>query len=147
MFEIEYQAVRELYDQGYGRNAICRELHMTKHAVGKACEVLGIDWANSVPTVAVRIRSRRAANERADMARAFRALALKELKLALDDGTPSDEVRTHVTTAAIATQRELELATHVAEHEEHAERTPEQMQEDKQDAELEAEILPNLMLG
>ncbi|MGP5496826.1 hypothetical protein [Corynebacterium flavescens] len=120
---------------------------MTKHAVGKACEVLGIDWANSVPTTAVRIRSRRAANERADMAAAFRALALKELHLALEEDTPSDQVRTHVTNAAIATQRELELATHVAEHEEHAERTPEQMASDKEDAEIESEMLPSLLLG
>lgn len=118
-----YEAIQELYDQGLGRNEIMKQLGMTRYAVDKACKVLGIKW-DGVPTTAVRVRSRRAAVQRAALAEKLRALAAAQLDLAETD---TGNAREHVTTAAIAIQRELEIVTHVAEHGEHKERTPEEI--------------------
>ena len=131
MSSIDYQAVRELYDQGRGRNAIAKELGVTTYQVDRACQELGITWEGSVPAMAVRVRSQRAANERAGVADKFRQLAHRELDKALNAEEPDADVRHHVTSAAIAAQRDLEITAHVAEHGEHSDRTPQQRAQDK----------------
>lgn len=137
MSDIDYQAVRELYDQGRGRNAIAKELGTTTHKVDRACRELGITWEGKIPTTAVRVRSRRAANERNEIAAKFRALAQRELDKALSAEGENADVRCHVTAAAIATQRDLEIVAHVAEHREHTDRSP---AERKQDALLKDQL-------
>lgn len=137
MATIDYEAVRELYDQGEGRNAIAKRLGVSNRTVDNACKVLGINWGDKVPATAVQVRSRRAANERAEMAQKWRTLALTELDKALDPNTPPAEARGHAIAAGIATQRELDIATHVSEHKAHSERTPEQMKSDQEWAELD----------
>ena len=131
MSSIDYQAVRELYDQGRGRNAIAKELGVTTYQVDRACQELGITWEGSVPVMAVRVRSRRAANERNEVAAKFRQLARRELDKALSAEGENVDVRCHVTAAAIAIQRDLEIAAHVAEHREHSDRTPQQRAQDE----------------
>ncbi|WP_237799549.1 hypothetical protein [Corynebacterium accolens] len=131
MREIDYQTVRELYDQGRSRNAIAKEMGTTTYQVDKACKELGISWNGNIPTTAVRVRSQRAANERAEVAAKFRALAQRELDKALKSEEPDADIRHHVTSAAIAVQRDLEIATHVAENDEHADRTPQEREQDK----------------
>ena len=131
MSDIDYQAVRELYDQGRGRNAIAKELGTTNHQVDRACRELGITWEGKIPTTAVRVRSRRAANERNEVAAKFRALAQRELDKALSAEGEDADIRRHVTAAAIAIHRDLEIAAHVAEHKEHNDRTPQQREQDK----------------
>ena len=131
MSSIDYRAVRELYDQGRGRNAIAKELGFTTYQVDRACQELGITWEGSVPTTAVRVRSCRAANERNEVAAKLRALAHRELDKALSTEGEDADVRRHVTAAAIAIQRDLEIAAHVAEHGEHSDRTPQQREQDK----------------
>lgn len=119
-----YEAIQELYDQGLGRNQIMKQLGMTRHAVDKACKVLGIKW-DGVPTTAVRVRSRRAAVQRAALAEKLRNVASELLDNAGQNNFAF--ARERVTAAAIAIQRELEIATHIAEHGEHKERTPEEI--------------------
>ena len=130
MSDIDYQAVRELYDQGRGRNAIAKELGTTTHQVDRACRELGITWEGKIPTTAVRVRSRRAANERNEVAAKFRALAQRELDKALSAEGEDADVRRHVTAAAIAIQRDLEIVAHVAEHKEHNDRSPAEREQD-----------------
>lgn len=130
MSSIDYRAVRELYDQGRGRNAIAKELGVTTYQVDRACQELGITWEGKIPTTAVRVRSRRAANERNEVAAKFRQLARRELDKALSAEGENVDVRCHVTAAAIATQRDLEIVAHVAEHREHNDRSPAEREQD-----------------
>lgn len=130
MSDIDYRAVRELYDQGRGRNAIAKELGTTTHQVDRACRELGITWEGKIPTTAVRVRSRRAANERNEIAAKFRQLAQRELDKALSAEGEGADVRHHVTAAAIAVQRELEIVAHVAEHREHDTRSRAEREQD-----------------
>ena len=78
-----------------------------------------------------RQRSCRAANERDEVAAKFRQLARRELDKALSAEGEDADIRRHVTAAAIAIQRDLEIAAHVAEHKEHNDRTPQQREQDK----------------
>ena len=132
MSSIDYRAVRELYDQGRGRNAIAKELGVTTYQVDRVCQELGITWEGSVPTTAVRVRSCRAANERDEVAAKFRQLARRELDKALSAEGEDVDVRRHVTAAAIAIQRDLEIVAHVAEHKEHNDRSPAEREQEAQ---------------
>lgn len=132
MSDIDHRAVRELYDQGRGRNAIAKELGTTTHQVDRACRELGITWKGKIPTTAVRVRSQRAANERNEVAAKFRQLARRELDKALSAEGEGVDVRPHVTAAAIAIQRDLEIVAHVAEHREHDDRSSAEREQDAQ---------------
>ncbi|OFL77029.1 hypothetical protein EJK80_02425 [Corynebacterium phoceense] len=130
MTKIDYQAVRQLYDEGMGRNAIMRELDATQYEVDKACKAMGISWGDRAPRLAAQVRSRRAAEERAEIAAALRSVALSELAAVKNTTTSAKDRQAHMTTAGIAIQRDLDIATHVADHGEHAARSAETIRED-----------------
>lgn len=123
--DIPYEAVQELADQGHGRNEIAKELKVTTYVVDKACSVLGIEWENEKQSTSARVRSRRAAVERAAVAEKLRAVATMYLDQVLTGTAKSP--KDSMTVAGIAIQRELEVAGYVAERGEHSERTPEEI--------------------
>lgn len=115
-------AVRQLYDAGRGRNEIAKELGISAYQVDKACKALGIEWGDKAPRLAVQVRSRRAAEQRATIAQKLRDVAERELTTVLESpGMEPVEARAHMTTAAIAVQRELEMVASIAEHGAHNE--------------------------
>lgn len=132
---VDYEAVRQLYDEGMGRNAIAEELGITHHAVDKACKAMGIKWGNA-PRLAVQVRSRRAAEERARLAEKLRAVALAALEECEAPGISARDMQAAMTTAGIAIQRELDISTHVAERGEHTARSIEEIRRAAQEQEL-----------
>ena len=133
---VDYEAVRQLYDEGMGRNAIAQELGITHHAVDKACRAMGISWGDRAPRLAVQVRSRRAAEERARLAEKLRAVALAALEECETPGISARDMQAAMTTAGIAIQRELDISTHVAERGEHTARSIEEIRRAAQEREL-----------
>lgn len=130
MAHVDYAAVRQLYDEGMGRNAIARELNVSQYEVDKACKALGISWEDSAPRLAAQVRSRRAAEERAKIAESLRAVALDELETLQTWALPAHERQQRMVAVGIAVQRDLEIAAHVAEHGEHNARSLQRVHDD-----------------
>lgn len=101
--------LRELHEQGLGRNAIARRLNTTHYQVDKAAKKAGITFDRSAILDATEARNADALIDRVDLAEKFRHVAHVCLDKVLEGGNEPATVRELLTAAGIAATNDVRL--------------------------------------
>lgn len=107
--------VQALYDAGYGRNEIARRLQVSSRQVDYVAKELGITFDQDLTGDAVAARVSRANEQRIELSDKLRRIAALELDGITSDQFDPNERKAMMTTAAIAVQRDLEIAKYIDE--------------------------------
>lgn len=107
--------VQALYDAGYGRNEIARRLQVSPRQVDHVAKDLGLAFNQDLTSDAVAARVSRANEQRIELSEKLRRIAALELDGITSEQFDPNERKAMMTTAAIAVQRDLEIAKYLDE--------------------------------
>ncbi|NLA55117.1 MAG: hypothetical protein GX859_02280 [Corynebacterium humireducens] len=107
--------VQALYDAGYGRNEIARRLQVSPRQVDRVAKDLGLAFNQELTSDAVAARVSRANEQRIELSEKLRRIAALELDGITSEQFDPNERKAMMTTAAIAVQRDLEIAKYLDE--------------------------------
>lgn len=105
--------VQALFDAGYSRNEIARRLEVSQHQVNLVAQDRGLEFNQELTRDAVAARVSRANEQRIELSDSLRKIAAIELKSLIDGLQSANDRKAMMTTAAIAVQRDIEIAQYI----------------------------------
>lgn len=107
--------VQALFDAGYSRNRIAAQLEVSTRAVDEVAHDLGLSFNQELTREAVAARVSRANEQRIRLGEQLRKIAALELDGITGEVFDANDRKAMMTTAAIAIQRDIELARYLDE--------------------------------